>query len=61
MYKRDKELESRTAKKAAKKLVSSDIAKILEKESSNQDRETWGKTIFTPSNPIKATNPIVTA
>jgi hypothetical protein len=34
--------------------------KILEKESSNKDRETCEKTMFTPSNPFKATNPIVT-
>jgi hypothetical protein len=45
----------------AKKLVSSDIAKILENESSDKDRETCEKTMFTPSNPIKATNPIITA
>jgi hypothetical protein len=35
--KRDKKLESRTTKKGAKKLVSSDVAKILEKESSNKN------------------------
>jgi hypothetical protein len=34
--KRDKKLESRTTKKGAKKLVSSNVAKILEKESSNK-------------------------
>jgi hypothetical protein len=31
------------------------VAKILEKESSNKIRETREKTMFTPSNPIKAT------
>jgi hypothetical protein len=59
--KRDEKLESRAAKKGAKKLVSSDIAKILENECSDKDRETCEKTMFTPSNPIKATNPIITA
>jgi hypothetical protein len=44
-----------------KKLVSSNVAKILEKEGSNKNRETCEKTMFTPSNPVKATNPIVTA
>jgi hypothetical protein len=60
-YKRDEELESRAAKKGAKKLVSSNVAKILENESSYKDRETCEKTMFTLSNPIKATNPIITA
>jgi hypothetical protein len=60
-YKRDEKLESHAAKKGAKKLVSSNIAKILENESSDEDRETCEKTMFTPFNPIKATNPIVTA
>jgi hypothetical protein len=36
-YKRDEKLESCAAKKGAKKLVSNDVAKILEKESSNKD------------------------
>jgi hypothetical protein len=54
-------MESRVAKKGAKKLVSSNVAKILENESSNKDRESCEKTMFTPSNPIKATNPIITA
>jgi hypothetical protein len=54
-------LESHAAKKGVEKLVSSDVVKILENESSNKDRETCEKTMFTPSNPIKATNPIVTA
>ncbi len=60
-YKRDKKLESRAAEKGAKKLVSSDVAKILENENSDKDNETCEKTMFTPTNPIKATNPIVTA
>jgi hypothetical protein len=36
VWKQDKKLESRATKKGAKKLVSSDVAKILEKESSNK-------------------------
>jgi hypothetical protein len=52
-------LESCATKKGAKKLVSSDVAKILEKEVAIKIRETCEKTMFTPSNPIKATNPIV--
>ncbi len=60
-YKRDEISESCAAKKGAKKLVSSNNAKILENESSDKDRETCEKTMFTPFNPIKATNPIVTA
>jgi hypothetical protein len=60
-YKRDEKLESCAAEKGAKKLVSSNIAKILESESSDKDRETCEKTMFTPSHPIKATNPIITA
>ncbi len=43
------------------KLESSVVAKILEKDGSNKIRETCEKTMFTPSNPIKATNPIITA
>jgi hypothetical protein len=61
MRKRDKKLDSHAAEKGVKKLVSSDCAKILEKESSNQDERNLWKTMFTPSNPTKATNPIVTA
>ncbi len=60
-YKRDEELESHAAKKSAKNLVSSDVAKILENENSDKDREIYEKTMFTPSNPIKAMNPIITA
>ncbi len=37
MRKRDEKLDSRAAKKGAKKLVSSDHAKILDKESSDKD------------------------
>jgi hypothetical protein len=48
----------RATKKGAKKLVSSDVAKILEKESSNKIRETCEKTMFTPSNTIIATQTI---
>ncbi len=54
----EKKLESRATEKGAKKLVSSDLAKILERESSDKIRETCKKKMFTPSNPIKATNPI---
>ncbi len=54
-------MESCGAEKGAEKLVSSDVAKKVENESSNKDRETCEKTMFTPSNPIKATNPIVIA
>jgi hypothetical protein len=54
-------LDSRTAKKGTKKLVSSNFAKILEKSVVIKIRETCEKKMFTPSNPIKATNPIVTA
>jgi hypothetical protein len=35
--KRDKKSESHATKKGVKKLVSSDVAKILEKESSNKN------------------------
>ncbi len=59
---------SRTAKKGAKKLVSRASAKILEKNVAIKIRETCEKTMFTPSNPTKATywsywhtDPIVTA
>jgi hypothetical protein len=37
-------------RKVHKKLVSSNIAKILEKESSNKIREISEKTMITPSN-----------
>jgi hypothetical protein len=36
--KQEKKLESRATEKGAKKLVSSNVAKILEKESSNNDQ-----------------------
>ncbi len=48
-------MESRATKKGAKKLVSSNVAKILEKESSDKIREISEKTMFTPSNPNKTT------
>jgi hypothetical protein len=55
-------LESRATEKGAKKLVSSNVAKILDKESSSKIRENSEKTMFTPSNPKNLhTNPIVTA
>jgi hypothetical protein len=59
--KRDKKSESRTTEKGAKKLVSSNVAKILEKKVAIKIRETCEETMFTPSNPIKATNLIITA
>ncbi len=37
VWKQDKKSESRATEKVAKKLVSSDIPKILEKESSNKN------------------------
>ncbi len=37
MRKRDEKLDSRAAKKGAKRLVSSEYAKILDKESSDKD------------------------
>ena len=46
-------LDSHAAKKGAKKLVSSDFAKIL--EVATKIRETCENTLFTPSSPIKAT------
>ncbi len=47
MRKRDKKLDSRAAKKGAKKLVSSDIAKILDKERSNCDkRNLWKNNVY---------------
>ena len=51
MRKQDKKFDSHTAKKGMNKLVRR-VIKI---------RETCKKTIFTPSNPIKATTSIVTA
>jgi hypothetical protein len=57
----DKKLDSHAAKKGPKKLVSSNCAKIQEKKLAIKIRETCEKTMLTPSNPIKATNPIVTA
>jgi hypothetical protein len=61
MRKRDKKSNSRAAEKGAKKLVSSNCAKILEKKVAVKRRETCEKTMFTPSNQKKATNPIVAA
>jgi hypothetical protein len=61
MRKLDKKLDSHAAKKGAKKLVSSDCAKILEKKVAIKIRENCEETMFTPSNLIKATNPIITA
>ncbi len=55
--KRDKKSDSRAAETGAKKLVSSDFAKILEVVT--KIRETCEKTLFTPPSPIKATNSIV--
>ncbi len=55
--KRDEKLDSRAAEKGAKKLVSSDFAKIL--EVATKIRETCEKTLFTPPSPIKATNSTV--
>jgi hypothetical protein len=55
--KRDEKLDSCAAEKGAKKLVSSDFAKIL--EGATKIRETSEKTLFTPPSPIKATNSIV--
>jgi hypothetical protein len=55
VWKRDKKLESCITKKGAKKLVSSDVAKILEKKVVKNIRETCEKAMFTPSNPNKAT------
>ncbi len=53
----DEKLDSRAAKKDAKKLVTSNFAKIL--EVATKIRETCEKTLFTPPSPIKATNSIV--
>jgi hypothetical protein len=57
--KRDEKLDSRAAEKGAKKLVSSDFAKILNMKVATKIGETCEKTLFTPSSPIKATNSIV--
>jgi hypothetical protein len=59
--KRNEKLESRATKKGAKKLVSSDCAKVLVKKVASKIRETCEKTMFTPSNPVKATSPIISA
>ncbi len=53
----DEKSDSRAAEKGAKKLVSSNFAKIL--EVATKIRETCEKTLFTPPSPIKATNSIV--
>jgi hypothetical protein len=55
--KRDEKLDSRAAKKGAKKLVSSDFAKIL--AVATKIGETCEKKLFTPPRPINATNSIV--
>jgi hypothetical protein len=57
MRKWDEKLDSRAAKKGAKKLVSIDHTKKLV----IKIQETCKKTMFTPSNPIKATNPSIIA
>ncbi len=54
--KRDEKSDSRAAEKGAKKLVSSDLAKIL--EVATKIREACEKTLFTPPSPIKATKSI---
>ncbi len=53
----DEKSDSRAAEKGAKKLVSSNFAKIL--EVATKIRETCEKTLFTPPSPIKATTSIV--
>jgi hypothetical protein len=60
-YSENQKLDSHAAEKGTKKLVSSNCAKILENKVVIKIRESCEKTMFTPSNPIKATNPIVTA
>jgi hypothetical protein len=55
VLRQDKNLDSHAAEKGAKKLVSSDCTKILVKEVAIKIRETCKKTMFTPSNPLKAT------
>jgi hypothetical protein len=59
--KQEEKLDSHAAEKGAKKLASTNCAKILVKERANMIRETCEKTMFTSSNSIKATNSIVTA
>ncbi len=47
MRKQDEKLDSRAAKKGAKKLVISDCTKILEKESSNPgERNLWENNVY---------------
>jgi hypothetical protein len=53
----DEKSDSRAAEKGAKKLVSSDFAKIL--EVATKIGEICEKKLFTPPSPIKATNSIV--
>jgi hypothetical protein len=53
----DEKSDSRAAKKGAKKLVSSDFAKIL--EAVTKIRETCEKTLYILPSPIKATNSII--
>ncbi len=55
--KRDEKSDFCAAKKGAKKLLSSDFAKLL--EVATKIRETCEKTLFTPPGPIKDTNSIV--
>ncbi len=55
--KQDKKLDSRAAKKGAKKFVSSNFANIL--EVATKIREICEKTLFTPLSPIKAINSII--
>ncbi len=55
--KQDERLDSCAAEKGAKKLVSSNFAKIL--KVATKIRETCEKTLFPPPSPIKATNSIV--
>jgi hypothetical protein len=56
MRKWDEKLDSLAAKKGAKKQVSSDCPKCQKKKVAIKIRETCEKTMFAPSNPIKATN-----
>ncbi len=55
--KQDETSDSRAAGKGAKKVVSSDFAKIL--EVATKIKETCEKKLFTPPSSIKATNSIV--
>ncbi len=59
MRKQDEKLDSRAAKKGAKKLVSSDFTIFQNMKVVTKIRETCEKTQFTPSSPRKATNSIV--